>query len=86
MLTNEGARFFNVGSKLVATEFAMHGEAQSGCRMGNDFTLLGIGEIPITVEVGWNQSLARSATNFFDHQSNFSQPILRYSQRGTEHF
>ena len=60
-LTNEGVRFFQcwfkIGCKLICNAW----EAQSVCR-GNNFTLLGIGEIPITVEVGWNQSSAVQPT------------------------
>ena len=60
-LTNEGVRFFQcwfkIGCKLICNAW----EGQSVCR-GNNFTLLGIGEIPITVEVGWNQSSAVQPT------------------------
>ena len=50
-LTNPGAILSNVGSKLVAAEFANAWEAQSVCRFrnrkgrsrGNNFTLLGWG-------------------------------------------
>ena len=54
--------FSNVGSKLVAAEFANAWEAQSVCRgrrgsVGNNFTLLGNGNTDHSWS-GWNQSSA----------------------------